>query len=118
MAISDPIFGINLDFALGEDGWKNPMDYNLAMMACIMKRQVVSAAVVSPPGSPLTFDVYIIPAAGVSGAWAGKENQIACRFLGAWHYITPWVGAEFYNLTSSAYLAFNGTNWVQTRTIP
>lgn len=117
MAISDPVFGINLDFDLGQDGWKVPMDYNLAILACMVKRQVVSGAITSPPTNPLAFEVYIVPA-GASGAWAAQVGKLACRFLGAWYYITPWVGAEFYNLATSAYVAWNGSAWVQTRTIP
>lgn len=109
---SDPIFGINLDFDLGSDGHKSATDFNLAMIATMLPKVVESAAITTPPGTPIAFTIHIVPATGATGAWASNGNKLACRFLGAWHFVTPWLGAEFYNKATGTKIAWNGTAWV------
>ncbi len=45
----------------------------------------------APPGSPIEGDRYLI-GSSASGAWAGKEDQVATYRTGAWQYQTPLDG--------------------------
>lgn len=47
----------------------------------------------TPPGSPSTGDRYLIIATA-TGAWSGKENQIAGWDGSAWAYTIPTVGKD------------------------
>jgi hypothetical protein len=53
--------------------------------------------VTAPPGSPADGDVYLIIAAA-TGAFAGKEGQLAIRFSTSWIYRLPIEGRLGYVL--------------------
>src|SRR5688500_20314795 len=44
-----------------------------------------------PPGAPVDGDRYIV-AAGATGAWLGRDHQIAAWSGGAWTFHTPREG--------------------------
>ncbi|EHQ92085.1 DUF2793 domain-containing protein [Desulfosporosinus youngiae] len=67
----------------------------------------------APPGSPATGDRYIIPS-GATGAWAGKQNQIAEWISGAWVFYTPQTGWTCYVDDEQKVYSWNGTAWVRT----
>lgn len=50
----------------------------------------------TPPVSPSNGQVYLIgPSA--TGAWSGKDEQVALRIAGAWHYLdVPQVGWKIF----------------------
>ncbi len=66
----------------------------------------------SPPGSPVAGDRYIIPA-GATGAWAGKQNQIA-EYAGVWVYYPPTEGWTAYVDEEQKIYSWNGSAWVRT----
>lgn len=85
-------------------------------MDFFLNPNVKSMAVTAPPGSPANGDAYILPPAGVSGAWAGKGKQIArwtTRLtVPAWEFFIPKQGhALIYNLSDSRRYQYNGTVW-------
>lgn len=47
-----------------------------------------SRVVATPPATPLDGQVWIVPAAA-TGVWAGKTNQLAHWYGGAWHFYVP-----------------------------
>ena len=65
----------------------------------------------APPGSPSNGDRYLIIATA-SGAWAGKENQVAQYVTNAWQYTTPTEGMCAYVDDEDLLYIFNGTTWV------
>lgn len=65
----------------------------------------------APPGSPTNGQRYLIIATA-SGAWAGKENQIAQYVTNAWQYTTPTEGMCAYVDDEDLLYIFNGTSWV------
>lgn len=65
----------------------------------------------TPPGSPANGDTYIIPS-GATGVWAGKTNQIAHFYGGAWAYWVPIEGVRLWLNDEDTEYAFDGANWI------
>ena len=65
----------------------------------------------SPPGSPTSGDRYIIVATA-TGAWVGKENQVAEYVTNAWQYTSATEGMCAYVDDEDLLYIFNGTSWV------
>nr|MBA2467563.1 DUF2793 domain-containing protein [Sphingomonas sp.] len=65
----------------------------------------------APPGSPLLGSCYIV-AAGASGAWAGKAQQLAAYTSGGWRFIAPREGLNAYVKSAGTTAAFRGGAWV------
>ena len=67
----------------------------------------------APPASPSDGDRYIV-GASATGAWAGKDNEIAAYQDGAWGFQFPregwlcWVGDE------DKFFVFDGAGWTQS----
>lgn len=55
-------------------------------------RPALDNAVAMPPASPSEGDRFLIPPAGATGGWAGKEDQVATWRSGAWVYQIPKDG--------------------------
>lgn len=77
--------------------------------------QLVQAAVLdrdlsTPPSSPTEGDCYI-PAAGATGAWAGKVGSLAYRRDGVWLFAAPKVGWMVWVIDEVQPIAFDGTTW-------
>lgn len=74
--------------------------------------RALSMSTASPPGSPAAGDSYIIPA-GATGAWAGKDSQIAAYIGGAWSYFTATEGIRLWVNDLDVEFAFDGSAWVE-----
>ena len=104
-------FGLIYGYSPGEAWDINPDFKRLDVLAQLA---VVSAALTSPPGSPATGDRYIV-AAPATGAWAGKENQVA-RYNGStWDYCPPSNGQTAYDSATGIRWLFSGSAWVNTK---
>jgi hypothetical protein len=66
---------------------------------------IVEQFLTTPPGSPTDGISYII-AATATGAWTGKENQIALRIGSSWHYVTPIKGTRAYNQNNNLWYIY------------
>ncbi|MCY1546125.1 hypothetical protein D9M68_821030 [compost metagenome] len=66
----------------------------------------------TPPGSPVNEALYIIIATA-TGAWAGKENQLAYWLdsTAAWQYITPREGMLVHVNDEDVYYKYTGSAW-------
>lgn len=66
----------------------------------------------APPSSPADRDRYLVGTAG-SGAWSGRNNQIATWSVVAsgWLFTTPSLGDCVVVTGTSTYLVFNGSTW-------
>lgn len=103
-SVTDPNFALNYGWDFRESGWKTGMDANLKKLGAIIQLSILTIQD-APPGAPSNGDRYII---GVgSGAWAGKDNQIAVRVAGVWEYYTPGTGWIAYNQNDNKVYAFN-----------
>lgn len=78
--------------------------------------QLVQAAVVdratTPPGSPADEALYLIIATA-TGAWAGKENQLAywLTSTNAWQYVLPREGMIVHVNDEDVFYKYDGSAW-------
>jgi len=73
---------------------------------------IVTGTQASPPASPSDGQGYLVSNSGASGAWAGKENNLALYYSG-WLFIAPREGMSAYVQSLDCRLVFNGTSWIQ-----
>jgi Protein of unknown function (DUF2793) len=73
----------------------------ITLLDILVQLAVVSRGLTAPPSSPAEASRYIVKATG-TGAFAGKNNQIARYSGGQWLFYPP----------STGWLAWNGTAWV------
>jgi hypothetical protein len=86
-------------------GLRNPR------LDAILQLAVVSRDLQAPPGAVVEGDRYI-PKGVASGAWAGKENQIAHFTDGAWRFYAPGKGWLCGIDDEDIAVRYNGANWV------
>jgi hypothetical protein len=67
----------------------------------------------APPGSP-TANVEYVVGPSATGAWSGKDTQIARYENGAWTYYVPAAGWSIYDKSNSTQYTFNGTSWISS----
>jgi hypothetical protein len=65
----------------------------------------------APPGSPSDGARYI-PKATATGAWSGKENNIAHYVDGAWEFYPPREGFIAYLRDEDQLYLFTGSAWI------
>lgn len=76
---------------------------------------LVSAAVeegprATPPASPTLGACYIV-AASPTGAWTGKQLNLAAYTSGGWRFVAPLEGATAYVRSSSQWATFRSGAW-------
>lgn len=104
-----PNAGIQHSWPLGE-WYKDGMDANLQLLDAVLQLSVLSQSVSAPPGAPANGDRYIVgPAA--TGAWVGKEKQIAVYQVSAWAYYAPKTGWRAYDVAMAAHYTYDGVAW-------
>ncbi len=64
----------------------------------------------SPPTSPVLGACYIV-AASPTGAWTGKQQNLAAYTSGGWRFIPPLEGMIAYVRSSSIWAAFRSSSW-------
>lgn len=78
----------------------------------VVQLSVLDRDLTSPPGSPADGDRYIV-ASGATGAWAGKDLNIAFRQDGAWKFLTPREGWRSWVEDEGVELIYDNSNWYQ-----
>lgn len=71
---------------------------------------VVRRDLSDPPVDPAEGDRYVV-AAPASGAWTGREGQIAAFVNGIWHFFTPEIGWRVYDRSAADLLVWSGSGW-------
>jgi len=71
--------------------------------------------ILTPPGSPVTGDRYLIYGTGVDG-WAGKDYNIATWVGDKWEFTVPTEGMHIWLDDENSLYRYNGTIW-QTGTL-
>jgi len=105
-----PRYAINYGWSLGEGPWNTDMDSNLKALDTLIGTTIISDALATPPASPAAGDTYIVAASG-TGAWAGKDGQVAAYIDSAWKFIVPKRGLRAEVQSASGFKYFNGTVW-------
>lgn len=86
----------------------------------IAQASAINFTTATPPAAPSLGDAYVV-ATGGTGAWAGKDGQIAVwqvDVTGAsnWAFYVPQQGWSVYDQATSTEKAFNGSSWA-TKTL-
>lgn len=110
-ASTEPRSGLFYGWALGENNWKDGMDANLLRIGRFgFHLSVKDRDLTTPPASPAAGDTYI-PAASSTGAWAGKDGQIAVWSGSAWIFGTPRAGWGAYIEDEDVRVTYKGGAW-------
>ncbi|MCT2398536.1 DUF2793 domain-containing protein [Novosphingobium mangrovi (ex Huang et al. 2023)] len=64
----------------------------------------------APPGSPADGVAYLV-AASATGAWFGKDGNIALFISSAWTFKTPVEGMRLYVKDEDVIIAYDGSSW-------
>lgn len=83
----------------------------LTVLDALVQCGIQSAALTAPPAAPGDGQCWIV-ASGATGAWAGKDLDIAAWQDGAWAFYPPSKGMLAYNDATAALIVWNGTAWV------
>jgi hypothetical protein len=76
----------------------------------IVQLSVLDRDLTEPPGAPGDGERYI-PASGASGAWAGKDLNIAAWQDGAWAFFAPRAGWLAWIADEQVLLVWDGSGW-------
>jgi hypothetical protein len=71
----------------------------------------VSTRATTPPASSIEGDRLLIDD-NATGAFAGKEKQIAAFLAGGWSFLAPQTGWRLHIATESHLLIYDGLDWV------
>lgn len=82
----------------------------LHVLDALVNCSIIDRDLTAPPGSPVDGNVYI-PKATATGAWAGKENQLAQWDVNAWKFHAPEEGWICYVRDEDSLLVYTGSAW-------
>lgn len=83
----------------------------LSAIDAILNTGAIDKDLATPPGSPAAGDVYIV-AGSATGAWAGKDGQIAYYDSG-WRFIDPNEGLALWVNDEDKLYIYNGSAWAK-----
>lgn len=75
-----------------------------------LQAAVESGPVAAPPANPATGQCWLA-AAGATGAWAGKDGQLAMWTGSGWRFVAPAAGMTVWNKSAAVPLRWSGTGW-------
>lgn len=108
---TDPRFGLQYGWALGESGWNTGMDTNLLKLARAgVHLSVKDRDLAAPPVSPAAGDSYIV-AAAATGLWATHSGKIAVWDGAAWAFYAPRLGWVAYIEDEEKLTAYKTSGW-------
>lgn len=84
----------------------------LVIIDNILQNGVIDKDLTTPPSSPNTNDIYIV-GASATGAWSGKDKQLAFYDNG-WRFIEAREGFTFWVNDENKLYSFDGSNWIET----
>ncbi|KIN62909.1 Ribonuclease III [Sulfitobacter noctilucicola] len=82
----------------------------LRILDAITQLTVISSTLTSPPAQAAIGDRYIV-ADAATGAWAGRETNIAVWAENAWQFFTPQIGWRADISATGEEIRFDGTDW-------
>ncbi len=106
-------FTANLKLSLlASQGADNVVRINedLAILDVLVMPRVKNRTNTTPPGSPASGDAFIV-ADSASGAWLGKDGDIAWWNGTEWRYVDPEQGEQVYCIDEKAVLTRGTSKW-------
>lgn len=82
----------------------------LARIDMLLHGVAESADLAVPPTAPVAGQCWIV-AAGASGAWAGREEDVAGWTEGGWRFVAPRPGLRLEVADRGHAMAYDGTAW-------
>lgn len=82
----------------------------ITSLDALVQLSVQDRNLTSPPATPVDGDRYIV-ATGGTGAWLGKDGQIAAFQDNAWNFYPPRAGWLAYIANESLFYIHDGGNW-------
>lgn len=82
----------------------------LQLLDALVHLSVSARDQAAPPASPTEGQRFLV-GAGASGAFAGKDFQIATFLAGAWVFLIPRAGWRVYVETETLLLVYDGASW-------
>lgn len=82
----------------------------LVRIDAMLSATVVSRTVASPPAAPQEGQAWLV-AAAATGAWAGRDGQLAVATGGGWRFLVMPEGARLYVEQEARALRKQGGTW-------
>jgi hypothetical protein len=103
---------LNLPYIMPAQAQKH-VTHNEAIrrLDALVQPGVVDRDLSAPPGSPAEGACYIV-ASGATGAWVGREGEIAAYQDAAWTFYTPREGWIVWVCDENLLCAWDGSAWV------
>ena len=94
----------------GEDWWGDPVSDNFVKLDMLLQPYVLSMTATTPPEAVSVGDMYIVPA-GATGAWGGKDNDLAILTEKGWLFASPTRGVRARLHSPGGWIWWTGTTW-------
>lgn len=87
--------------------------HNIALQRLdALVQTVVENMVLTTPPTGVEGALYVV-GIGATGAWVGKDNNLAHYVGGAWVFYVPFAGMRVWDKDTSTAAVYKGTAWVQ-----
>ena len=118
-----PNIGVNYEFTLGTNDWKNGFDTSMVILVLVSQGYVIDQRTAEPVG-PAIGDAYLLgPGTPTGTNWGSDTFAVANRIAvftnvpgqtdgSPWFYIGPRQGFQVFDRTLDRYWVFLGTIWV------
>ncbi|WP_370173133.1 MULTISPECIES: DUF2793 domain-containing protein [Hyphomonas] len=109
---------LSLPYLLPNQAQKHvTVNQSLGMLDTLVHLSVTGIGEVTPPASP-TEGERLIVGAGATGAFAGKDQQVALHSDGAWLFLPPQAGWRAWDEAQGALYVFTGGAWQAVHSPP
>ncbi len=110
--MTDTSSSLSLPFILPSQAQKH-VTHNeaLRILDVVTQLGVASDDQTTPPASPAEGARYI-PDTGSTGAWAGRDGEVALYENGNWRFFVPRAGWRAYVINRDAMVVYDGVEWV------
>lgn len=89
----------------------------LTKLDAMVQLSVLDRTRTAPPSSPAAGAAHLV-AGSATGAWAGRDRQLAVWNGTAWQFTTPRTGWRAWVQAEETLAAFDGTAWVTEADVP
>ncbi len=79
-------------------------------------RQCITASLDTPPEESVEGASFIV-SAPATGDWEGREDHVAIRIGGAWHFVQPFDGMRLFDQNAGSVLIFL-SGWIKAEAPP